>query len=56
VDSTAPSTPIIADPTEGSYDTDGNFTISGTAEAGSTVERFEGSTSTGTAQVSLSEQ
>jgi large repetitive protein len=56
VDATAPSAPVITGPAEGSYDTDGNVTISGTAEAGSTVELFEESTSMGTAQTSPSEQ
>jgi hypothetical protein len=53
-DPTAPSAPIITGPADNSYDNDGSFTVSGTAEANSTVELFEvdpatgGSTATGT--------
>src|SRR5829696_1840 len=48
-DSEAPSPPTITSPQNNSYDTDGSFSISGSAEAGSTVELFEGTTSKGTA-------
>jgi subtilisin family serine protease len=47
-DTTAPGAPLITGPAEGSYDKDGSFALSGTAEAGSTVELFEGTTSKGT--------
>jgi hypothetical protein len=49
-DVTAPSAPAITSPADNSYDNDGNFTVSGTAEANSTVELFEGTTSKGTTQ------
>src|ERR671921_7876 len=49
-DATAPNAPAITNPADNSYDTDGNFTVSGTAEANSTVELFEGTTSKGTTQ------
>jgi len=41
VDATAPSAPVITSPAESSYDTDGSFIVSGTAEAESTVYLFE---------------
>jgi hypothetical protein len=47
-DSQAPSPPTFTTPQNNSYDTDGSFSVSGTAEAGSTVELFEGTTSKGT--------
>ena len=47
-DTTAPVAPIITGPGEGSYDNDGSFALSGSAEAGSTVELFEGTASKGT--------
>ncbi|MDQ3965788.1 MAG: Ig-like domain-containing protein, partial [Actinomycetota bacterium] len=50
VDTKAPSAPVITGPAN-SYDNDGNFTVSGTAEANSTVELFEGRTSKGKATV-----
>jgi hypothetical protein len=56
VDTTAPSTPAITDPADNSFDTDGNFTVSGTADAGSTVRLFEGSASGDTTQVNASGQ
>ena len=53
-DASVPPTdaPVIAAPANNSYDTDGNLTVSGTAENGSTVELFDGATSKGTADVS----
>jgi len=48
VDTQAPSAPAITSPANNSYDNDGAFTISGTAEANSTVTTFEGTTSKGT--------
>jgi hypothetical protein len=50
VDTQAPSAPAITNPPANSYDTDGNFTLSGTAEANSTVTILEGTTSKGTTQ------
>src|SRR5215208_2576272 len=47
-DSQAPSAPTITSPPNNSYDTDGSFSVSGNAEAASTVELFEGTTSKGT--------
>jgi probable HAF family extracellular repeat protein len=46
-DSQAPSAPTITSPQNNSYDTDGSFSVSGSAEASSTVELFEGTTSKG---------
>src|SRR5215216_5426029 len=46
-DSQAPSAPTITSPQNNSYDTDGSFSVSGSAEAASTVELFEGTTSKG---------
>ncbi len=54
VDATTPSAPAITSPANNSYDTDGNFTVSGTAEAGSTVELFEDGVSKGTDQADAS--
>jgi large repetitive protein len=51
VDTTAPLAPVITIPADHSFDTDGTITLSGTAEPGSTIEVFEGSTSKGTTQV-----
>jgi hypothetical protein len=56
VDATAPSVPIITSPAEGSMFNVRSFTVSGTAEANSTVELFEGSVSRGTAQANASGQ
>jgi hypothetical protein len=42
VDTTAPSAPVIISPTEGATLNVRSFTISGTAEANSTVRLFEG--------------
>jgi Tol biopolymer transport system component len=53
-DCTAPAPPIITSPANNSFDTDGSITISGTAEAGSIVKVFEGSTSKGTTPVGSS--
>jgi hypothetical protein len=50
VDTQAPSVPAITSPADNSYDNDGIFTLSGTAEANSTVTIFEGTTSKGTTQ------
>src|SRR5829696_4705368 len=44
-DSQAPSAPTITSPQNNSYDTDGSFSVSGSAEASSSVELFEGTTS-----------
>ena len=44
-DTRAPSPPIITSPQNSTYDTDGSFSVSGSAEAGSTVKLFEGTTS-----------
>ena len=46
--SVAPSPPKITSPQNNTYDKDGSFSLSGTAERGSTVELFEGTTSKGT--------
>ena len=46
----APSAPVITDPANDSYDKDGIFTVSGTAEAGTMIELFEGTTSKGTTE------
>ena len=48
-DTTPPAAPVITAPANNSYDTDGAFTVSGTAEAASTVNLLEGTTSRGTA-------
>jgi hypothetical protein len=48
VDATAPDAPIITRPVEGSFDDDGFFFVSGTAQPGAKVELFEGTTSKGT--------
>ena len=47
-DTEAPAPPTITSPQNNSYDTDGSFSVSGSAEASSTVELFEGTTSRGT--------
>jgi hypothetical protein len=54
VDATAPSSPTISSPLNNSFDTDGNVTLSGTSEPGSTVEVFEGTASRGTTPVDSS--
>jgi probable HAF family extracellular repeat protein len=53
-DTEAPSPPTITSPQNNSYDTDGSFSVSGSAEAGSTVELFEGTTSKGTTKADSS--
>jgi probable HAF family extracellular repeat protein len=53
-DTQAPSPPTITSPQNNSYDTDGFFSVSGSAEAASTVELFEGTTSKGTTKASSS--
>ncbi len=45
VDTAAPAVPVITSPANNSYDTDGTITLSGTAEANSTVKVFDGTTS-----------
>jgi hypothetical protein len=56
--SVAPSAPKITSPKNNSYDTDGSFSVSGTAERGSKVELFEttknGTTSKGTTKADFS--
>jgi hypothetical protein len=47
-DNTAPAPPIINSPANNSFDTDANITLSGTAEAGSKIQIFEGTTPRGT--------
>lgn len=51
VDTPAPDSPRISSPDSGDYDTDGTIVVSGTAEAGATVELFEGTASRGTSPV-----
>jgi hypothetical protein len=46
--SAAPSPPTITSPQSNTYDNDGSFSVSGSAERGSTVELFEGAISKGT--------
>jgi probable HAF family extracellular repeat protein len=53
-DTQAPSPPSITSPQNNTYDTDGSFSVSGSAEAGSTVELFEGTTSKGTTKADSS--
>ena len=53
VDTVAPATPTITSPQEGSL-VSGNFLVSGTADAGSNIELFEGSVSRGTALANTS--
>jgi hypothetical protein len=48
VDTTAPNAPVIGSPADNGYNNSGDITVSGTVEAGSSVELFEGGTSTGT--------
>ena len=50
VDATAPAAPSIVSPAEGRYDNDGSFTVSGTAEANSTVSLSEGTAPRGAAR------
>jgi probable HAF family extracellular repeat protein len=49
-DTQAPSPPTITSPQNNSYDKDGSFGVSGSAEAASTVEHTEGTASKGTAK------
>jgi hypothetical protein len=51
VDTTAPHPAIIDSPADNSHINTGDITVSGTAEAGSTVELFEQTTSLGTSSV-----
>ena len=44
VDDIPPAAPAISNPTNNSYDADGTITLSGTAEGGTTVEIYEGTT------------
>jgi len=53
-DCQAPSPPTITSPQNNTYDTDGSFGVSGSAEAASTVELFEGTTSKGTTKADSS--
>ena len=53
-DTQAPSPPTITSPQTNSYDTDGSFSVSGSAEAASTVELFEGTASKGTTKADSS--
>jgi hypothetical protein len=46
--SAAPSPPTITSPQSNTYDNDGSFSVSGSAERGSTVELVEGAISKGT--------
>ncbi|MDQ4126891.1 MAG: Ig-like domain-containing protein, partial [Actinomycetota bacterium] len=48
VDTMAPAAPVITDPLNNSYDKDGIIALSGTAEAGTRVQVFEGTTPRGT--------
>ena len=52
--SVAPSPPKITSPQNNTYDSDGSFSVSGSAERGSTVELFEGTTSKGTTKADFS--
>jgi hypothetical protein len=54
VDTIAPGAPAISSPADNSSNNDGNVTVSGTAEANSTVELFDGTTSKGTTQADAS--
>ena len=51
-DTTPPAAPAITTPAADGYNTTGNVTLGGTAEAGSTVEVFDGATSKGTTTAS----
>jgi hypothetical protein len=53
VDTKAPSPPTMS-PQNPTYDADGSFSVSGSAEAASTVELFEGGTPKGTTQADSS--
>ena len=47
-DTTPPDAPVITTPAADGYDLDGDLTLAGSAEAGSSVELFDGATSRGT--------
>src|SRR5215203_2441281 len=53
-DTEAPPPPSITSPQNNSYDTDGSFSVSGSAEAASTVELFEGTNYKGTTKADSS--
>jgi large repetitive protein len=53
-DSQPPSAPTITSPQNNTYDKDGSFSFSGSAEVSSTVELFEGTTSRGTTKADSS--
>jgi hypothetical protein len=53
-DSQPPSAPSISSPQNNTYDKVGSFSVSGSAEASSTVELFEGTASRGTTKASSS--
>jgi len=48
VDATAPAAPVISVPADGSWNASGTVVLSGTAEAHTTVEVFDGASSKGT--------
>jgi hypothetical protein len=52
--SVAPSPPNITSPQSNTYDNDGSFSVSGSAERGSTVELFEGTASRGSTKADSS--
>src|SRR5215207_9504992 len=52
--SVAPAPPKITSPQNNTYDKDGSFSVSGSAERGSTVELFEGTASKGTTKADSS--
>ena len=54
LDKSAPSAPVTTSPANNAFDTDGNVTLAGTAEEGSTVEVFDGPTSKNTTPVDSS--
>ncbi len=52
IDATAPAAPVIGSPAEGSWNASGTVVLSGSAEANSTVEVFDGVASRGTTSAS----
>jgi hypothetical protein len=48
IDTGTPAAPAITSPADNSYSSTGTYSVDGTAEAGSTVELFDGATSKGT--------
>ena len=54
IDTAAPGAPVFTSPADNAWSASSTVTLSGTAEAGATVELFEGSTSKGTASASIS--